>query len=132
MTKQQRSRLGLAAMGLAVAFGGYYFANFSRSAILGMEARAIAGDFPAVHVETGPAEVDGNGRMENHQAEPGILRYVATMGLVPPGKYVAVIIATDGNEDHRKKSELVIAARDAAGTWHPASATKIVERLAKH
>jgi hypothetical protein len=82
-----------------------------------------------MHVEEGEAQVDDNGRVENHQAEPGILRYVATMRLVPPGKYQAIIVAADGNEAHRKKSELVIGARDASGTWHPASAAHLVENI---
>jgi hypothetical protein len=131
MKSQTMSRLALAAMAAAVAGSGYYFATFSRSTITDMESRAVAGDFPAMHVETGPAEVDDNGRVENHQAAPGILRYVATMRLVPPGKYQAVIIATDGNEKHREKSELVIAAQDPSGTWHPATAANLVEKL-KH
>ncbi|MDB5102164.1 MAG: hypothetical protein JWM80_6585 [Cyanobacteria bacterium RYN_339] len=129
MNSQIRSRLALVAMALAVAGGGYYFANFSRNTITDMETRAVAGDFPAMHIEEGEAEVDDNGRMENHQAQQGILRYVATLRLVPPGKYRAVIVATDGNEAHRQKSELVIGARDASGTWHPASASHLVERL---
>ena len=40
-----------------------------------------------------------------------------------------MIIATDGNEKHREKSELVIAAQDPTGTWHPATAANLVEKL---
>jgi hypothetical protein len=129
MKSQLKSRVALAAMALAVAASGYYFATFSRNTITDMESRAVAGDFPNMHVESGPAEVDDNGRVENHQAAPGILRYVATMRLVPPGKYQAIIVATDNNAKHREKSELVIGAQDPSGTWHPTTAAHLVERL---
>jgi hypothetical protein len=130
MQNQVRSRIALAAFGLAILAGGAFFARVSTAAVSEVETRAIAGNFPHMHIEDGLAAIDEHGRVDSLQGtEQAAFRYVASMRLVPPGKYQAVIIATDDNETHRKKSELVIAACDAKGHWHPASAAAIAARL---
>lgn len=127
-TAQHRARLWLVLGGIAVLTFAYWLETMSRGAVTAMETQALAGDFPAIRREVAPASVDEFGRV----AVRGLLREpplsVASQRLTPPGKYVEILIANDGVPTHVKKTELVIGARDASGTWHPASAGEIAAR----
>ncbi|MEB3330771.1 MAG: hypothetical protein VKQ33_16215 [Candidatus Sericytochromatia bacterium] len=117
--------LGLAAV-VAVAVG---LQHLSRSAVLAVEAKVVAADFPELRLEQGVATVDEFGRV----AVDGLLREpplsVGSQRLTPPGRYVEILIANDGVAAHVRKTELVIGARDADDRWHPQSAGAVAERV---
>jgi hypothetical protein len=117
--------LGAVAV-IALAIG---LQRFSRGAVVAVETKVLAADFPEMRLEEGPVEVDEFGRV----AINGLLREpplsVGSQRLTPPGRYLGVIIANDGVAAHVRKTELVIGARDASGAWHPPSAGAVAERL---
>jgi hypothetical protein len=126
---RSRSRLALVLFAAVTLATNVYFLVTARTAAQAMEARALAGNFPAMQLATGPTEITDDGRVyAAGAAEP--TGYVASTHLVPGGKYLAVILADDGNEAHKAKAMLVIGAQDAKAQWHPASAAAIAKRLA--
>ncbi|MEB3224156.1 MAG: hypothetical protein VKS61_18940 [Candidatus Sericytochromatia bacterium] len=124
-----RTRLLIVAGAAVVVGSAVGWQQYSRQAVLAHESRVIAGDFPALRLEQGAMAVDEFGRV----AVNGLLREpplsVGSQRLTPPGRYVEVVIANDGVAAHVRKTELVIGARDASGTWRPESAEAIAERL---
>lgn len=125
----RRTRMALVA-GFLVMFGSIvWFLTYSADAVAKHEARVVAGDFPVLREATGAMEVDEHGRV----VVGGFLQNppltVASTRLVPPGKYKRAIVANDGVEAHRKKTELVIGAQDEKGAWHPASAAAVLARM---
>lgn len=124
-----RSRLALVAMGLMTLAVNVYFMVTAQGAARAMEQRALAGDFPSVHVQAGPAVITDDGRVYL-AADTDPSGYVASTNLLHAGKFQQLLVADDGNEAHKKKGALVIGARDPQGAWHPASAEAIARRLA--
>jgi hypothetical protein len=115
------------AVVLIGGFGGFW--AYSAQAIHSHEQRVIAGDFPSVHLQTGSATVDGDGKVAGDVAKQDPQMYVASLNLIPPGQYQAVIVADDSVASRREKAEIVIAGQDPKGQWHPASAPQILARL---
>lgn len=123
-----RSRLALAAMGLGVVASVALFQFWSRDLSTHIEAKARAGDFPFKQVVVGPGEVDHHGRIEGPvvEAGKGILT-VASLKVVPPGRYRRWLVARDGNAKHEAKTLVVIGAQDASGAWSPPTAQALAE-----
>lgn len=129
IARRKRNRW-LLAMGGAVMFGTTLWWQFySRNALSLHEARVIAGDFPAIRLETATAKVDEFGRVavNGFLTDPPLA--VGSLRLVPQGTYQAILVAHDGNPAHRKKAELVIGAQDHKNAWHPPSAATIANNL---
>lgn len=124
--RRTRRLLLTAAAATGIALVSFYW--YSSQAIAAHERRVEAGDFPHLLLENGPVIVEGNGLVSDRDRkvvrQPP--RYVASLRLIPPGPYGTVILANDDDPIHRKKTELVIAGRDAAGNWHPPSAAALV------
>ena len=128
-SRQTRSRF-LLSVGAALVLGatGTWIA-YSRDAVARNEARAIAGEYPVIRLQTGHFEVDEFGRVAVDGLLPTPPLTVASTHLIPLGKYQAAIVANDGQAEHVKKTELVIAAQDVAGAWHPETAPQVLARL---
>lgn len=130
LAQRRRGRAWLVAGALVIAGSTGWWLAYSAEAVKAHEARVIAGDFPAVRLETGKAlEVDEHGRVSvgGFLTTPPLS--VGSTRLIPRGKYKAALIANDGVPEHLKKTELVIAAQDEAGAWHPATAPQVIARL---
>jgi hypothetical protein len=129
-TARWRGRAWLTA-GFLVLFGSTtWWLSYSAEAVKAHEARVIAGDFPAIRLEAGKkVEVDEHGRVAvgGYLQDPPLS--VGSTRLIPRGTYKAMIVANDGVPAHVKKTELVIAAQDEAGAWHPATAPQVLARL---
>lgn len=123
-----RSRLALAAIGLGVVASVALFQFWSRDLSGHIEAKARGGDFPYKNVVVGRGEVDHNGRIEGPvvDAGKGILT-VASLKVVPPGRYQRWLVARDGNAKHEAKTLVVIGAQDASGAWVPPTAQALAE-----
>ena len=115
---------GLVILGSMIGYGFYASAGLKQ-----MESRIIAGDFPHVRLEAIEATVEESGKVVSPQLDESKFLTVASLKLVPPGAYKAVLVANDGNPKHIEKTELVIAGQDAAGKWHPETAPQVLERL---
>jgi hypothetical protein len=128
-TGQRRTRtllvLGFGSMTLVLGLMGYQASRIVKT----HEARVIAGDFPFIHVEAEPVVVEENGQVKSASGPKERPRYVASLRLIPPGRYQVLLIAHDGNPKRRKKSELVIGAQNTNGVWYPGSAVEIHKRL---
>lgn len=129
---RNRSRLFLVAIALGMLASNVYFLFATHNATQAMEARAIAGNFPAMHLEAGPATIEEDGRVYGREAGPDPTGYVASTKLIPAGTYQTLIIADDADAAKKAKAALVIGARDKAGAWYPATAAAIATRLTKH
>lgn len=127
--KRNRTRRLLALGGVILLASTFWWQWYSRDALSHHEARVIAGDFPAIRIETVKAQVDEFGRVavNGYLTDPPLA--VGSLRLTPQGTYSAILVAHDGNPAHRSKTELVIGARDAHGQWFPSSASSIAERL---
>ena len=130
MAGRRRGRAALVAGALLVVGSTFWWIAYSGEAVKVHEARVIAGDFPAVRLETGKKlEVDEFGRV----AVNGLLTTpplsVGSQRLIPRGTYQAALVANDGVPAHVKKTELVIAVQDAAGRWYPDTAPQVIARL---
>jgi hypothetical protein len=123
--RQQRFRILLVvstAIALTCVFG---YLTFAAQGVSQLERRIVAGEFENVRLETGSFNVATDGRVLGVRED----RYVASLKLVPPGEYQATLVANDGNAAHIAKGEMVIAAQDTKGRWHPESAPQVLERL---
>ena len=112
---------------IGVSVVGYGF--YASAGLKQMETRIVEGDFTNVRLESIPATVQENGKVFSSQVDPEKNLTVASLKLVPPGEYKAILVANDGNPQHIEKTELVIAGQDAEGQWHPKSAPQVLERL---
>lgn len=124
-TRRARFRIIMVISGvisLACVLG--YF-TYAANSIRQMEQRIVAGDFENVRLETGSFNVAQDGRVLGVKED----RYVASLKLVPPGEYTATLVANDGVAAHVAKGEMVIAAQDAKGQWHPNTAPQVLDRL---
>jgi hypothetical protein len=126
---QRRTRGILVTAFLVMAGSVAWWLTYSAHAVALLEQRVIAGDFPVLRVQEGQLEVDDHGRVVVGGFLPNPPITVASTRLVPRGKYTAVIVANDGVDAHKKKTELVIGAKDALGAWHPASAAMVLDRM---
>lgn len=126
--RRNRATFVIAGVALAIAFGG--LSVYTSQLAQQHEQRVLSGDYPYVHHEAMKVKVKDSGEVV---ALGGVTlqypRYVASMKFTPPGDYQAVIVAYEADPEKRRKAEMVIAAQDLAGHWHPASAPKILERL---
>jgi hypothetical protein len=123
--KRVRSLLALTiAIAVACVFG---YLTWAMNGVNQMDRRIMAGDFPNVRLETMPFAVADDGKVFADGLKGD--RYVASLRIVPPGKYKAMLVANDGNAAHIEKAEMVIAAQTVDGEWHPKSAPSILERL---
>ena len=128
--RRNRATFVVAGVALAIAFGG--LSVYTSQLAHQHEQRVIAGDYPYVHHEVVPVEVKDSGEVvRQDRATEQYPRYVASMKFTPPGKYRAVIVAYEADSEKRRKAEMVIAAQDEKGAWHPASAPQILARLNK-
>lgn len=107
---------------LACVFG---YLTYAAKGVADLEQRIVAGDFPNVRLEKGNFNIATDGRVLGVRED----RYVASLKLVPPGEYQATLVANDGNPAHIEKGEIVIAAQDTKGQWHPETAPQLLERL---
>lgn len=126
-TRRQRVRIILTltvVIAVACVFG---YLTWAMNSVNQMDRRIMAGDFPNVRLETMPLAVADDGKIFADGLKEDL--YVASLRVVPPGKYTAMLVANDGNPEHIAKAEMVIAAKDEQGEWHPKTAPQILERL---
>jgi hypothetical protein len=123
--RQTRFRI-IMSISTVIAVGCVFgYLTYAAQGVSQLERRIAAGDFPNVRLETTPASVAADGKVLGLKGE----RYVASLKLVPPGDYKAILVANDGNPKHIEKGEIVIAAQDTQGKWHPETAPTLLERL---
>lgn len=123
--RQQRFRILFivsTAIALTCVFG---YLTVAAQGVSQLERRIVEGEFENVRLETGKFAVASDGRVLGVRED----RYVASLKLVPPGEYQATIVANDGNPAHIAKGEMVIAAQDVKGQWHPETAPQVLDRL---
>ena len=117
---------GAAVLAIAI----YALSTFTGHVAQLHERKVLAGDYAHIHLDQAEVRVTEKGEVQPAgrfvQVNP---RYVASLRLVPPGDYQAVLVAHDAEPGARKKAEIVIGARDARGGWHPPSAEQILDRL---
>ena len=101
------------------------YLTYAAKGVHELEQRIVSGDFPNVRLEKGHFNIATDGRVLGVRED----RYVASLKLVPPGEYQATLVANDGNPAHVAKGEMVIAAQDTKGQWHPETAPQVLERL---
>lgn len=128
--RRNRATLVIGLVALATAFGG--LSVYTSQLAAQHEQRVLAGDYPFVQFEKTQARVKDSGEviaLDSRTYE--YPRYVASMKFVPPGDYQAVIVAYEADPEKRRKAEMVIAAQDLSGAWHPKSAPEILNRINK-
>ena len=124
-TRRTRFRIILTVSGVISLSCVLGYFTYAANSVRQMEQRITAGDFAHVRLETGDFNVASDGRVLGVKED----RYVASLKLVPPGAYTATLVANDGNPAHVAKGEMVIAAQDAKGQWHPDTAPQVLDRL---
>lgn len=121
-----RTRLALAAVAVICLGGLAGFEVYALHAVHDHEQAVLTGNLPGVRLQKLNTTITQDGLVGGIGTYDAPV-YVASQRLVPAGQYDAVLLADDGTG--AKKIPMVIAARDHAGHWHPASATKILARL---
>ena len=119
--------LSLVAVLCLGGLGGYY--AYARQAVHAHNQAIINGDFPGVRLQKLNTTITQDGLVGGIGTYDAPV-YVASQYLIPAGQYDMVLLADEGTAT--KKTPMVIAARDRAGHWHPATATKILARLGLH
>lgn len=125
-----RVRATLVATALLIfgSLAGFYLAV--RPTVQAHEQRVLAGDFAHVRIERGLITVEESGDVKGGTpSSPAAKRTVALYGLIPPGRYAAMLVANDGDKKHIEKTELVIGAQTAAGRWFPPQAEAVAARV---
>jgi hypothetical protein len=126
-SRRQRVRIILTltvVIAVACVFG---YLTWAMNSVNQMDRRILAGDFPNIRLERVTMAVADDGKIFADGLKGDL--YVASLRVVPPGKYRAMLVANDGNPEHIAKAELVIAAQDEKGAWYPKTAPQILERL---
>ena len=123
-----RTRILLAIAAALTLGSAAAFYMYARPAVQAHEQRVLTGAFERVWLERGEFTIEPSGEVRRERPMVMPRRTVARYGLVPPGTYQALLLATDGDAAHAEQTELVLGARDAEGRWLPATAGAIAER----
>ncbi|HEY9723974.1 MAG TPA: hypothetical protein V6D47_18375 [Oscillatoriaceae cyanobacterium] len=124
-----RTRLALVLIAVLSLGGLAGFEVYARSTVHDHEQAVLQGTLPGVRLQQLKTTITQDGLVGGIGTYDAPV-YVASQFLIPAGQYDAVLLADEGTRT--KKIPMVIAARDTAGHWHPASATKILARLGLH
>ncbi len=123
LSARRRARLAL-TLG-AIAFLGSVAAYYAiESHLVAIEEhRILTVDYPNLAFERGKYAIAADGLVSNAKPQgPEPPRYAASLRLIPPGPYEAVILSQDLKAKPIERTDIVVAAEDPRGVWHPAAA----------